>query len=142
MGAYYLGRRSCYVLLLPNLFMTQLVNPPLLPSPRLERRGVWVDSCPSSAGERGGESRGESRLCKEDREERPLRVVRAELRRRRDLGCSGLSGMTTGLSLVPSLGLGLSAGCPGSDNVALVPRSLHWTLVNAPPAMRAGVMLG
>jgi hypothetical protein len=83
--------------------MTQLVNPPLLPSLRLERRGAWLDSCPSGVGERRGESRGESRLCKEDKEERPLRVVRAELRRRRDLGCSGLSGMTTGLSLVPSL---------------------------------------
>lgn len=129
-------------MLLPNRFITQLVNPPLLPSLRLERRGAWLDSCPSGVGERRGESRGESRLCKEDKEERPLRVVRAELRRRRDLGCSGLSGMTTGLSLVPSLCLnGLSAGCSGSGYVVLVSRHLRWTLVDAPPAMRAGVML-
>jgi hypothetical protein len=54
--------------LLPNRFVNQLVNPPpLLPSPRLDRRLL---DCPASGvGDRRGEIRGESRLGNEDSED-------------------------------------------------------------------------
>jgi len=125
--------------LLPNRFVNQLSAPP--PSPRLARR--LPVSRTSGSGERRGESLGESRLCKEDNEERPLRIVRAELRRRRDCDCSGLSWITTGFSQVPSPPLSNKTLSAQGSRIARNWYCAHsrYIRVDAAPTMRAGVVL-
>lgn len=127
--------------LLPNRFVNQLVNPPPLPpSPRLDRRLL---DCPSSGvGDRRGEIRGESRVCKEDNEDRPLRAVRAKLWRRWDLGWSGLSWITTGFSQVPSPPLWNMPSAESSQFVHTTHIDLRYVCIDATPAMWASVMLG
>ena len=81
-------------LLPPNRLQTQPVSPPRCPSLRLARRAVG--SLDSAVGELGLDL---------EIEDRSLREVKRELRRRRGDDVSELSGITTGFSLVPSAAL-------------------------------------